>query len=64
MILESRQAEQLAQLLAGRLAGEAWFDEHRRALYATDASLYQIRPLGIVLPRTQADVVTAVKACR
>lgn len=64
MILESRQAEQLAQLLADRLEGEAWFDEHRRALYATDASLYQIRPLGIVLPRSQADVVTAVKACR
>ncbi|MFO0897517.1 MAG: FAD-linked oxidase C-terminal domain-containing protein [Pirellulales bacterium] len=64
MILASQQAEQLAQLLAGRLEGEAWFDEHCRALYATDASLYQIMPAGVVLPRSEADVVAAVNACR
>jgi len=60
----TQQAEQLAQLLAGRLQGESWFDEHRRALYATDASLYQIMPAGVVLPRSTDDVVTAVNACR
>ena len=34
-----------------------------RALYSTDASVYQIVPLGVVLPRTEADVVAAVAAC-
>jgi len=32
-------------------------DNHSRALYSTDASVYQIMPLGIVLPRTREDVV-------
>jgi FAD/FMN-containing dehydrogenase/Fe-S oxidoreductase len=64
MILPSRRAEKLVQLLAGRLEGEAFFDEQRRALYATDASLYQILPVGVVLPRSVNDVAAAVNACR
>ena len=31
-----------------------------RGLYATDASLYQIQPLGVVVPRTAADVAVAI----
>ncbi len=40
---------------------EVFFDRGRRGLYATDASLYQIEPLGVVVPRTAEDVVTAVR---
>ena len=36
------------------------FDAGTRGLYATDASLYEIEPLGVVVPRTAQDVVTTV----
>ena len=42
------------------LAGEVRFDRATRALYATDASVYQIEPLGVVLPRSRDDVEAAV----
>src|SRR5581483_7860699 len=34
-----------------------------RALYSTDASVYQIVPLLVVLPRSEADIVATVRAC-
>jgi FAD/FMN-containing dehydrogenase/Fe-S oxidoreductase len=40
---------------------EARFDRGYRLAYATDASLYQVEPLGVVLPRTQPDAVAAVR---
>ncbi|MFN4261105.1 MAG: FAD-binding and (Fe-S)-binding domain-containing protein [Gemmataceae bacterium] len=45
------------------LQGESRFDRLGRALYATDASIYQIVPAGVVLPRTAADIVATVQAC-
>ncbi|MEJ2291958.1 MAG: FAD-linked oxidase C-terminal domain-containing protein, partial [Deinococcales bacterium] len=47
------------ELKAG-VAGEVRFDETARTLYATDASPYEIRPLGVVLPRSLDDVRAAV----
>jgi FAD/FMN-containing dehydrogenase/Fe-S oxidoreductase len=55
------QVDQLEKSLTSRLVGEAFFDPHRRGLYATDASMYQIEPLGVVVPRTLADVVATVR---
>jgi FAD/FMN-containing dehydrogenase/NAD-dependent dihydropyrimidine dehydrogenase PreA subunit len=43
--------------------GEIRFDRLSRALYSTDASVYQIVPIGVVLPRTEEDVVAVVKTC-
>src|SRR5262249_19999187 len=51
----------LKDALAG--CGEARFDRLSRALYSTDASVYQIIPLGVVLPRTEEDVVAVVRHC-
>src|ERR1700745_124135 len=48
---------------AGRRGGEVRFDRLSRALYSTDASVYQIVPLGVVLPRTEEDVVAVVREC-
>jgi FAD/FMN-containing dehydrogenase/Fe-S oxidoreductase len=45
------------------LAGEVRFERLDRALYSTDASVYQIVPLGVVLPRTADDVAAAVRVC-
>jgi FAD/FMN-containing dehydrogenase/Fe-S oxidoreductase len=42
---------------------ELRFDRLSRALYSTDASVYQIVPLGVVLPRSEADMVAIVKEC-
>jgi FAD/FMN-containing dehydrogenase/Fe-S oxidoreductase len=56
-------AEGLHAVLSANLTGEARFDRLSRALYSTDASVYQIVPLGVVLPRTEADVVATVRAC-
>ena len=50
----------LEQDLRKALAGEVRFDRATRALYATDASVYQIEPLGVVLPRSRDDVEAAV----
>src|SRR5215467_5518704 len=36
--------------------GEVRFDGYSRLLYSTDASMYQVEPIGVVLPRTAADV--------
>src|SRR5260370_4981545 len=41
--------------------GEVRFDEGARKLYSTDASIYQIEPLGVVLPRTVAALQAAVQ---
>lgn len=60
--LTAEDADQLAKRLAGRLAGEVHFDPWQRALYSTDASLYQIQPLGVVLPKTAQDVVAVMQA--
>jgi FAD/FMN-containing dehydrogenase len=47
--------------LEHEISGEVRFDRVSRALYSTDASVYQIEPLGIVVPRSEADVVATVK---
>ena len=44
--------------------GDVRFDAVSRALYATDASVYKIRPLGVVVPRSREDVVRSVQICR
>ncbi len=40
---------------------EVRFDRPTRRLYSTDASIYQIEPLGVVLPRTTEDLRTVVQ---
>lgn len=50
--------------LERQLEGEVRFDRLSRALYSTDASVYQIRPRGVVLPKTRDDVVRTVAIAR
>ena len=47
--------------LASETRGEVYFDLGHRLLYATDASLYQVEPVGVFVPRTVADVAAAVR---
>ena len=54
----------LAARLRGALEGEVLFDAFSRGRYATDASHYQIEPIGVVVPKTEADVLAAVEIAR
>lgn len=54
----------LATELKNTLEGEVRFDNGSRALYATDASNYRQLPIGVVLPKTQQDIITTVALCR
>ena len=47
--------------LRERLTGEVRFDDMTRGLYSTDASVYQISPVGVVFPRSVADVQAAIE---
>ena len=49
--------EALRQELVHQIAGEVRFDALSRALYATDASVYQISPLGVVIPKNREDIL-------
>jgi FAD/FMN-containing dehydrogenase len=53
----------LERALATDIKGEVRFDRVSRALYATDASVYQIEPLGVVLPHSRDDLVRLVRIC-
>ncbi|WP_436344730.1 FAD-linked oxidase C-terminal domain-containing protein [Natronorubrum sp. FCH18a] len=53
----------LVSALRERIDGEVRFDEYSRRLYATDASAYEMTPIGVVLPRSTADVASVVEYC-
>jgi FAD/FMN-containing dehydrogenase/Fe-S oxidoreductase len=44
--------------------GDAMFDPAARGRYATDASIYQIMPLGVFVPRSDDDVSAAIDIAR
>jgi FAD/FMN-containing dehydrogenase/Fe-S oxidoreductase len=54
----------LRRELESCIEGEVRFDAVSQALYSTDASVYQIRPLGVVVPKTRGDVMRVVQLCR
>src|SRR5438094_2804287 len=53
----------LENALKHSIAGEVRFDRLSRALYSTDASVYQIVPVGVVIPKTEEGIVAVVKTC-
>jgi len=61
MTVSPTQSEYLAKSLMRETSGEVYFSPYERALYSSDASMYQIQPLGVVVPRTVADVVATVQ---
>jgi FAD/FMN-containing dehydrogenase/Fe-S oxidoreductase len=49
------------QELKTHFTGDLRFDAASRVLYSTDASMYQIEPLGVAIPKTQDDLQSAVE---
>src|SRR5579863_4714151 len=58
------RASQLEAELRRTVRGEVRFDRASRALYAADASNYRQVPIGLVIPRDDADVFATVAACK
>jgi FAD/FMN-containing dehydrogenase len=54
----------LERRLREAVEGEVLFDRFSRGRYATDASVYQVMPLGVVVPRHTADVEAAMAVAR
>jgi FAD/FMN-containing dehydrogenase/Fe-S oxidoreductase len=51
----------LARRLGASIEGEVLFDAFSRGRYSTDASIYQMEPVGVVIPKTEQDLVRAVE---
>ncbi|WP_321945104.1 FAD-binding and (Fe-S)-binding domain-containing protein [Paraburkholderia sp. J10-1] len=54
----------LARRLREAVRGDVFFDAASRGRYATDASIYQIMPIGVVVPRDQDDLRAALEVAR
>ena len=54
----------LARRLREACRGDVLFDAASRGRYATDASIYQIDPIGVVVPRDEDDVRAALAIAR
>ena len=63
MPLKSAKADSssLAAQLRRELEGEVLFDAFSRGRYSTDASVYQIQPIGVVVPRSRQDVLATIQ---
>ncbi len=53
--------DRLARRLGSDIEGEVLFDSFSRGRYATDASIYQIDPIGVTVPRSNDDVKKVMK---
>ena len=52
---------ELEQVLRKEIEGEVRFDPYSKVLYSTDASLYQMEPIGVVIPRHKEDVTRTIQ---
>src|SRR4051812_5703938 len=57
-------ASPLARRLKRETQGEVLFDAYSRGRYSTDASIYQIEPIGVVVPKTENDAQIALQIAR
>jgi len=54
----------LEHRLSRETQGEVLFNAFSRGRYSTDASIYQIEPLGVVVPKSREDAATAIAIAR
>jgi anaerobic glycerol-3-phosphate dehydrogenase C subunit len=57
------ESHAIAMDLKKKISGEVFCDDISRMLFSTDASMYQIQPLGIVVPKNVDDVIETVRYC-
>src|SRR5271156_4182951 len=64
MPLDNPVGSRLEDRLRREAQGEVLFDAFSRGRYSTDASIYQVEPLGVVVPRSRADAAAAIAIAR
>ena len=52
------QREHIVEDLSGDFRGEVRCDDLAVSMFASDASLFEVRPLGVAFPRDRDDVAT------
>jgi FAD/FMN-containing dehydrogenase/Fe-S oxidoreductase len=57
------EAIQIENELKKVITGDIQFDKYSRLLYSTDASIYQMEPIGVVLPKDTEDVLETIRIC-
>ena len=50
----------LFETLKSRVQGDLMFDKFSRGRYSTDASLYQMTPVGVLSPKSEDDIRAAI----
>ena len=61
---EGINAKAIEKELRSKIDGEVRFDTGTKALYATDASNYGQVPIGVVLPKSEEDIINTVAICK
>jgi len=61
MRFNSAQIQKIGKEIRSKVDGKTLFDEFSRGRYSTDASVYQIKPLGVVLPKDTNDVLSLME---
>ena len=61
MKLNQNLINKIGKDLQSKIKGTILFDDFSRGRYSTDASIYQITPIGVVLPKDTYDVVNLVE---
>ena len=60
---DAARREAIARELLALDVGEVRFSQHERMLYATDASMFQVEPVGVVVPRSIEQAERALRFC-
>ena len=63
-LINAPPSPRLEARLRRDIRGEVLFDAFSRGRYATDASIYQLEPLGVVVPRSREDAAAAIAIAR
>ena len=59
--VHASERSDIERALKLRVSGEVRFDPFSRVLYSTDASIYQMEPVGVVIPRNVEDVLAVIE---
>ena len=59
--VHASERDDIESALKSRVSGEVKFDPFTRVLYSTDASIYQMEPVGVVIPRNVEDVLAVIQ---
>ena len=56
--------DQLLDTLKTKTSGEVYSDNFNKGRYSTDASIYQMMPFGVLIPKTKSDLIKTINYAR